>query len=223
MNYKKEKTTPERLFLGLVIGLASSLCVLEYGEPIAAKFIFTGEMSQRLDLTEEDVRITLPELELEKIIRPEKINRQTALLNIVPDAVIVKEAKEPTEAYVFNDSGLYVPDFIREPDIVDDIPFVMAEEKPTLEGLELFLAQNIKYPSRRRDQGDQGYVAVQFTVTRTGEIDKKSIKILRSPHPYFTREVLRIMNKMPDWNPGKQRGKPVNVKHTLPIRFRLKT
>ena len=143
MNYKKEKTTPERLFLGLVIGLASSLCVLEYGEPIAAKFIFTGEMSQRLDLTEEDVRITLPELELEKIIRPEKINRQTALLNIVPDAVIVKEAKEPTEAYVFNDSGLYVPDFIREPDIVDDIPFVMVEEKPTLEGLELFLSQNI--------------------------------------------------------------------------------
>ena len=45
MNYKKEKTTPERLFLGLVIGLASSLCVLEYGEPIAAKFIFTGEIS----------------------------------------------------------------------------------------------------------------------------------------------------------------------------------
>ena len=94
-------------------------------------------------MTEEDVRITLPEPELEKIIRPEKINRQTALLNIVADAVIVKKAKEPTEAYVFNDSGLYVPDFIREPDIVDDIPFVMVEEKPTLEGLELFLAQNI--------------------------------------------------------------------------------
>ena len=60
-------------------------------------------------------------------------------------------------------------------------------------------------------------------MTRTGEIDKKSIKILRSPHPDFTREVTRVMNKIPDWNPSKQRGKPVNVTHALPTRFRLKT
>ena len=223
MNYRKEKKTPERLFLGLVIGLAASLCVLEYGEPLGSKFVFTGEISERLDLTEEDVRITLPEPEQEKIDLPKKVNRQTTELNIVSDADDLPETEESLEEFVFSDSGLYIPDFVLEPEFIQDIPFIMVEEKPNFDGLEIFLARNVKYPPRRRDAGDQGYVGVQFTVTHTGAIDKENIKILNSPHPDFSREVLRVMKKMPDWEPGKQRGKAVNVTHTLPIRFRLKT
>jgi protein TonB len=222
-NYRKEKKTPERLFIGLVIGLASSLCVLEYGEPLVSQFVFTGEISEHLDLFEEDVRVTLPEPEQEKIIQSDKINRQTVELNVVPDVIETKETSDPIDDFVFCDSGLYMPEFIPEPEIMDDIPFVLVEEKPTLDGLELFLARNVKYPPLRRDAGDQGYVAVQFTVTHSGAIDKDNIKILKSPHQDFTREVLRVMKKMPDWKPGMQRGKAVNVTYTLPIRFRLKS
>lgn len=222
MKIKKEKSTPERLLLGLVVGLAASLCVLEYGEPLAANYKFIGEVGEILDLTEEDIRVTLPEPE-ETLPEPEKVNKQSTELNIVPDAEIKEETETEIEDLVIIDTGLYIPDFVPEPKIIQTMPFILIEEKPEFEGLEAFLGRNIKYPPRRRDAGDQAQVGVRFTVTHTGEIDKSNIEILGNHHPDFTREVLRVMKLMPDWKPGKQRGKPVNVIHTLPIRFKLKS
>jgi len=225
MKYKREKGTPEKLFLGLVIGLAGSLCMLEYGKPLAAVYIPNGDIGEIIDFADEPVRITLPEPELPEYVEPEKVNDHSTELNIVPDEVATPENNntDPFEEFQVNDSGLYIPDFVSEQEIILDMPFVLVEQKPIFEGLERFLGENVKYPPRRRDVGDQGYVAVQFTVTHTGAIDKESIKILRSPHQDFTKEVMRVMKKMPDWEPGKQRGKPVNVTHTLPIRFKLKS
>ena len=67
--------------------------------------------------------------------------------------------------------------------------------------------------------GTQGRVIVQFVVNRDGSI--VDAKVVRSVDPYLDKEALRVINTMPKWKPGMQRGKPVRVKFTVPVMFRL--
>ena len=82
-----------------------------------------------------------------------------------------------------------------------------------------YLAKNIKYPTIAQENGTQGRVIVQFVVNRDGSI--VDAKVVRSVDPYLDKEALRVINTMPKWKPGMQRGKPVRVKFTVPVMFRL--
>ena len=82
-----------------------------------------------------------------------------------------------------------------------------------------WLSDNIKYPPICVEQGIQGRVYAQFVVNKDGSI--VDIKIVRSPDPYLSKEAERVLKMMPKWSPGKQRGKPVRVKFSLPVMFRL--
>ena len=62
-----------------------------------------------------------------------------------------------------------------------------------------------------------GRVMVGFTVAETGKI--KDVRTLQSDEASLNQEAERIVSEMPDWIPGKQRGRPVPVKYTVPIRF----
>ena len=99
----------------------------------------------------------------------------------------------------------------------------IVEENPRFPGGEeacmKWLSDNIKYPPICVEQGIQGRVYAQFVVNRDGSI--VDIKIVRSPDPYLSKEAERVLNMMPKWSPGKQRGKPVRVKFSLPVMFRL--
>ena len=86
-------------------------------------------------------------------------------------------------------------------------------------GLMQFLSKNIKYPPIAQENGTQGRVIVQFVVNKDGSI--VDAKVIRSVDPYLDKEALRVINAMPKWNPGEQRGKPVRVKYTVPVTFRL--
>ncbi len=82
-----------------------------------------------------------------------------------------------------------------------------------------FLQQNVKYPKEAQDQGKQGRVIVQFVVNKDGSISNDTI--VRSVDPLLDAEALRVVRSMPNWTPGKQRGKEVRVRFTLPVTFRL--
>jgi TonB family protein len=82
-----------------------------------------------------------------------------------------------------------------------------------------FINEHVKYPFEAKERGIQGNVIVQFMVDPDGELDK--IKIVGSVHPLLDQEVIRIINKMPNWSPGIIDGKPVSVMFTVPIRFKL--
>jgi protein TonB len=47
------------------------------------------------------------------------------------------------------------------------------------------------------------------------------LRIVKSLHPLFDKEALRVLSLMPNWIPGKQNGESVKVKYTIPIAFRL--
>ena len=101
--------------------------------------------------------------------------------------------------------------------------FQVVEEQPMFPGgmeeMMKFLQQNVKYPKEAQDQGKQGRVIVQFVVNRDGSISNDTI--VRSVDPLLDAEALRVVRSMPNWTPGKQRGKEVRVRFTLPVTFRL--
>jgi protein TonB len=82
-----------------------------------------------------------------------------------------------------------------------------------------FLGKNIKYPTISQENGVSGKVIVQFVVNKDGSVVDPVV--VRSVDPYLDKEALRVISTMPKWKPGKQRGKPVRVRYTVPVTFRL--
>ena len=101
--------------------------------------------------------------------------------------------------------------------------FFIVEEMPEFPGgeaaLRNFIAQTIKYPVAAQDLGIQGRVYVSFVVSKTGKVI--DAKIARGVDPVLDKEALRVVNALPLWKAGMQRGKPVNVSYTVPINFAL--
>jgi len=82
-----------------------------------------------------------------------------------------------------------------------------------------YLADNVKYPKEAREAGIDGLVYVKFTVTSEGKI--RDAKVLKGIGGGCDKEALRVVNGMPDWIPGTQRGRPVAVFQNLPVRYSL--
>lgn len=88
-----------------------------------------------------------------------------------------------------------------------------------IEELQKFIADNIVYPDSARALKVEGDVYVQFVVRNNGTIDE--VAVVRSVHPLLDDEAVRVIKAMPQWKPGYQDGKAVNVVFTQPIRFKL--
>lgn len=118
----------------------------------------------------------------------------------------------------------YVPVEVEEEEPEEQTIFEVVEEIPEFPnggqaGLMQYLAKNIKYPTIAQENGTQGRVVCQFVVNKDGSI--VDVKVLRGVDPYLDKEAVRVISTMPKWKPGKQRGKPVRVKYTVPVMFRL--
>ena len=121
----------------------------------------------------------------------------------VKDQVIAEEPKAPEPEKVFN--------------------IAMVEQKPEFPGGEAamykWLSDHINYPPAAAEEGVQGRVVVEFVVSKTGKIE--GARVLRGRHPALDREALRVVNAMPNWQPGRNNGQAVKVTYTLPVSFRL--
>lgn len=97
---------------------------------------------------------------------------------------------------------------------------IMPEFPGGIDSLFQFIQTHLKYPEYELNNGIEGKVYVEFIVNEDGQLS--DAKILRSVPGsiHFDAEVLRIVNLMPNWIPGRENGQPVKVKYRLPIRFR---
>lgn len=136
-----------------------------------------------------------------------------------------------------NDTLNFVEGVLISPDSISEHPesgsikgqdgiYLVCEEMPSfkkkgLDGLKEYLQKNIIYPKDAIDSNIQGKVFVSFIIDTSGKI--RDSKILRSPQNCKALEIeaLRVVNKMPKWNPGKDKGKKVEVQFNLPINFSL--
>jgi len=115
------------------------------------------------------------------------------------------------------------PPPVKKEDPAQEI-FVVVEDMPEFPGgneaMVQFLADNIQYPEVAKENGIQGRVTCQFVVLKDGTVS--DVKIIRGVDPSIDAEAVRVLETMPAWKPGKQRGQAVNVQFTLPVVFSLK-
>ncbi|PRY07814.1 protein TonB [Pontibacter ummariensis] len=102
--------------------------------------------------------------------------------------------------------------------------FIHAEVMPAFEGgteaLFEYLSKKLRYPSEAQRAKVEGMVVVTFVVAPSGEITQA--EVIKGLGFGTEEEALRVIEKMPRWKPGKQNGRNVPVRYTLPIRFHLK-
>lgn len=102
-------------------------------------------------------------------------------------------------------------------------PFVVVEEMPMFPGgdsaLLVTIAKSVKYPESAKAKGIQGRVIVRFCVTETGAVNK--VSVLKGVDADLDAEAIRVVSSLPEFKPGKQRGKAVPVWYMAPITFAL--
>jgi len=102
--------------------------------------------------------------------------------------------------------------------------FVVVEEMPEFPGgqeaMMAWIMNNVRYPAEASAQNVYGLVRVSFVVRANGKVS--DVKVEKSAHPLLDAEAVRVIKSFPDWKPGTQHGKPVDVGFTVPVEFLLK-
>ncbi len=98
--------------------------------------------------------------------------------------------------------------------------FLTAEQMPAFPGgdaaLAQFLSRHLRFPA---SACVSGVVYVSFVISRDGAVT--DVKILKGIEEYCDAEAVRVVSKMPNWNPGRQNGRSVSVRYAIPIRFAM--
>lgn len=134
------------------------------------------------------------------------------------DASQTEDAKEEVVAPVSPEAKEAPADSTAKEEV-----FMVAEQMPEYPGgmkeMLKFLQENVKYPENAMKNNVQGRVIVQFVIEKDGT--PTEFKVLRSVDPDLDAEALRVLQTMPKWKPGMQKGQVVRVKFTVPVSFKL--
>lgn len=88
-----------------------------------------------------------------------------------------------------------------------------------LQGLMSWLSNNINYPSEAYAAKKEGRVIVEFLIKKDGSIG--DVTVVNSVDSLLDAEAVRVIKAMPEWIPAKHKGKPINIRYTLPITFKI--
>ena len=134
------------------------------------------------------------------------------------DASQTEDAKEEVVAPVSPEAKEAPADSTAKEEV-----FMVVEQMPEYPGgmkeMLKFLQENVKYPENAMKNNVQGRVIVQFVIEKDGT--PTEFKVARSVDPDLDAEALRVLQTMPKWKPGMQRGEVVRVKFTVPVSFKL--
>jgi protein TonB len=214
------------LFVEIGLVLALGICLVAF------------EVKTHVEKASLGSEIAIPEIESEiiPITRQEEVKppeppplpKVVEILNIVADDVEIEDELEieDTEAdqETFIDVNPVISKYQQTEKEADEAQiFYIVEEMPEFPGGELalrkFISNAIKYPVIAQENGIQGKVYVSFVVGKDGHVT--DAKVVRSADPSLDKEAIRVVNSLPVWKPGKQRGKPVRVGFSVPISFVL--
>jgi protein TonB len=108
---------------------------------------------------------------------------------------------------------------VKDKDQVYYVVEVMPEYPGGQDALFSYLSHNIKYPEEAERKGIEGKVTLTFIVEKDGSISE--VEVVKPVNPLLDNEAVRVIKSMKGWIPGKQNGKTVRVKYTIPVTFRL--
>lgn len=217
-----EKGKTMGILMGMIVGLAVLFVGFEWSDREIT--IVTSEGVADI-IAEEEVEITRPE-DAPPPPPPPPAPAVAEVLTVVEDDVklddvdIVSSEDDASSAQV---EAYTPPAVVEEEEESSQQIFTVVETMPEFPGgqgaLLQYLSKSIKYPVIAQENGIQGRVSCSFVVNKDGSI--VDAEVIRGVDPSLDKEALRVINAMPKWSPGKQRGKPVRVKYTVPVTFRL--
>lgn len=201
--------------IGLVLSLLMVISAFEW------EFI---ENASVVDLNRNTIDDELIDIAITKHEPPPKPQpKQFTVIDIVEDNVEVEEINvvfDIFEADIIEDVVYDLGEPMEEKaDVIHDIVETMPSFQGGIGEFYKFVGKNLKYPAQARRMGIEGRVFVHFVIDEDGSLS--DIKVVRGIGAGCDEEVIRIVNKSPKWNPGKQRGRPVKVRMMLPITFKL--
>ena len=82
-----------------------------------------------------------------------------------------------------------------------------------------YLGENIQYPEEAQKNEIEETIILAFFILKDGSVSE--IKVLKGENELLKKEAIRVVEAMPKWTPGKQKGEPVNVRYVLPVSFKL--
>ncbi|WP_282035925.1 energy transducer TonB [Saccharicrinis aurantiacus] len=217
--------------LGFIVSLAIVLFSLELN--ISPK-------SKNLQIVNEVIYLEEEMIPITKQLTPKppeipKVINTSDILNIVADDVEIDVELEIVDSEINEDDDVeYTTNWeIEEEEEVVEAPiFIVVEEMPIFrpdicdtpdEGkLELmkYVANEVRYPVVAAETGITGRVYVSFVVSEQGNVT--NVEVVRGVHPALDKEALRVIESLPKFSSGKQRGKPVRVQYNVPINFVLR-
>lgn len=205
--------------LGLVISLGIVLTAFNINDKVKSASSLGDLVEQEI----EDEVIPITRQEEVKPPPPPPPPKVVEVLTIIDDDVELEEEFEFESTEADDETIIDAVPVIEEDQGDESEVFVIVEDMPEFPGGELalrkWLSSNIKYPTIAAENGIQGKVYVTFVVDKDGSISNATI--VRGVDPSLDQEALRVVNQLPRWKPGMQRGKPVRVSYTVPINFQL--
>ena len=209
------------IFMGLIVALAILYTAFEWTQ----REITVHEADNEDFLIEEEIQIdqTFQEETPPPPPEPEEVPDVIEEIKIVEDDVKTEEfniSTEDTKEAV--EIKQVVIEEEEEEEEIEEV-FLVVEEQPEFPGgmakLMKYFSDNVRYPVVAAENGIQGRVICQFTVWRDGSI--RDIVVVRGVDKSLDKEAVRLIENMPKWKPGTQRGKEVSCKFTVPVSFRL--
>ena len=207
------------LEVGFVVALGVVLGAFSYTvhEKNTAGF---GELEE-VDAEEEIIPITRQQ-EITPPPPPE-VPKIAEVINIVEDDVEIDDELDIADVEADQDTEVAIVEMTEEEEEEEAEVFFIVENMPEFPGgdvaLRTYIAQNVKYPEIAKENGLSGKVFVQFVINQKGEV--QDVKIARGVDPALDKEAIRVVQGLPKWKPGSQRGKQVRVSYTVPINFQL--
>ena len=204
-----KKSNPTRLLklIALIPIVAVALAVnaetvtdYVYGEPETLQPVKKGKANATIE-TGLNSAITVVAADAEQ--DAEQADNNT---NKVNDIVKDKEDDDPDLQKNDNDKAY---------DVVEEMPQYPGGVGKLME----YVSMNVRYPKEAESKSIQGRVIITFVVEKDGSIT--DAEVIKSVDPALDAEALRVVKAMPKWTPGKQEGKPIRVKYTMPITFAL--
>ena len=211
-NSKVDLEKKRSLFLqiGLTISLLVVLIAFEYKTYDKNNYDL-GALNLD-DLEEEIIPITKQEIK-----PPPPPPPPPEVIEIVEDEVEIEEELEIEDTESDEDEIIE----IEEED--DEEFFMVVENMPEFPGGDLglmkYIQKNVRYPAIAKEYNITGKVYISFIVDKQGSVT--NVKVVRGVDKNLDEEAVRVVKSLPKYKPGKQRGKPVRVIFTIPIKFTL--
>ncbi len=205
------------VLIGLVFILSVCYVAFEWTEKEVTKYEVTDmefAFEEELDIQQTQQENTPPP--------PPPPVQEVEVLNVVEDDVETETIEISSEDNNTDTVVIAPPVQVEEEE--EEVIFMIVETMPEFPGgqqaLFKYLSENVKYPAIAQENGIQGRVICQFVVNKDGGI--VDVEVVRSGgDASLDKEAVRVIKSMPKWKPGKQRGKAVRVKYTVPVNFRL--